>query len=219
VGWKNEGGENRMKQIICFIDDSKFEHDLVRNEIASCDPEMEFVQADTFEEVRDILGTKAPGLFLLDLWGKDEDVRAPYITPREELEKKIACFPTLDNVYGGLDDFEGDVINEYLKRLFAMVDSWRTVFEEACNRVGQNRKYGLSNLRQVRKHYPGVPAVFYTRKSMISDAVAMFKAGADGLYIKPTGSNDAETSRLTREYAPELVNALREIILSKTGTN
>jgi len=201
-----------MKRIICFIDDSKFEHDLVRNEIAPCDPEMEFIQAYTFEEVRNILGTRAPGLFLLDLWGKDEDVRAPYITPREELEKKIAGFPTLDHVYEGLDDFNGDVINEYLKRLFAMVDSWRSLFEDACNRVGQNRKYGLFNLRQARKHYPGVPAVFYTRKSMISDAVDMFKAGADGLYIKPTGSNDAETSRLTRAYAPELVNALRKIM-------
>jgi len=84
-----------MKQIICFIDDSKFEHDLVRNEIAPCDPEMEFVQAYTFEEVRDILGTKAPGLFLLDLWGKDEDVHEPYITPREELEKKNSRFPAI----------------------------------------------------------------------------------------------------------------------------
>ncbi len=201
-----------MKQIICFIDDSKFEHDLVKNEIASCDPEMEFVQAYTFEEAKDILGTRAPGLFLLDLWGKDEDVLAPYITSREELEKKIAGFPTLDHVYGGLNDFKGDVINEYLKRLFAMVDSWRSLFEEACNKVGQNRKYGLANLRQVRKHYPGVPAVFYTRKSLISDAVDMFKAGADGLYIKPTGSSDSETRRLTREYAPELVKALRKII-------
>jgi DNA-binding NarL/FixJ family response regulator len=201
-----------MKQIVCFIDDSKFEHDLVRNEIAPCDPEMEFVQAYTFGEIRDMLGTKAPGLFLLDLWGKDEDVLEPYMTPKEELEKRIAHFPTLDQVYRGLDDFKGDVINEYLKRLFAVVDSWRSVFEEVCDRVGQNRKYGLSNLRQVRKHYPGVPAVFYTRKSMISDAVAMFKAGADGLYIKPTGFNDAETRRVTREYAPELVKALRKII-------
>jgi DNA-binding response OmpR family regulator len=201
-----------MKPIICFIDDSKFEHDLVRDEIASHHPGVEFVQAYTFEETRDILGAKAPDLFLLDLWGKDEDVREPYITPREELEKRIAGFPTLDHVYGGLDDFKGDVINEYLKRLFAMVESWRSMFEMACNRVGQNRKYGLYNLGQVRKHYPGVPAVFYTRKSLINDAVAMFKAGADGLYIKPTGPNDAETRRLTREYAPELVKALQKII-------
>jgi len=208
-----------MKKIICFIDDSKFEHDLVRDEIASHEPGVEFVQAYTFEETRDILGTKVPDLFLLDLWGKDEDVREPYITPKEELERKIAGFPTLDHVYRGLEDFKGDVINEYLKRLFTMIDSWRSLFEEACSRVGQNRKYGLSNLRQSRKHYPGVPVVFYTRKSLISDAVAMFEAGADGLFIKPTGYNDAETRRLTREYAPELVNALREIMLSKTGAN
>jgi DNA-binding NarL/FixJ family response regulator len=69
---------------------------------------------------------------------------------------------------------------------------------------GQNRKYGLSNLAQARAHYPGAPAVFYTRKSLINDAVALFKAGADGLFIKPTGKNDDETRRLTRENAPFL---------------
>jgi DNA-binding NarL/FixJ family response regulator len=103
-----------------------------------------------------------------------------------------------------LKDFKGDVNNEYLKRFFAIVDSWRTLFESVCDRVGQNRKYGLSNLAQARGHYPGVPAVFYTRKSLINDAVALFKAGADGLFIKPTGKNDDETRRLTRENAPFL---------------
>ena len=39
-----------MKPIICFIDDSDFEHDLIRNEIAPCDPELEFLRAYTFEE-------------------------------------------------------------------------------------------------------------------------------------------------------------------------
>ncbi len=204
-----------MKPIICFIDDSKFEHDLVQNEIALSAPELEFVQAYTFEEAREKLGTKAPALFLLDLWGKDEDVRDPHISPKEDLEMKITNFPSLDDVYEGLDDFKGDVANEYLKRLFTIVDGWRTLFEGVCDRIGQNRKYGLWNLRQVRENYPGIPAVFYTRKSLINDAVAMFKAGADGLFIKPTGSNDAETRRLTREYAPQLIEELKKIKDSK----
>lgn len=118
-------------------------------------------------------------------------------------------------MYRGLDDFEGDLINEYLKRLFSVVDSWRSLFEEVCARIGQNGKYGLSNLRLARAHYPGVPAVFYTRKSLITDAVAMFKAGADGLFIKPTGRSDSDTRHLTREYAPELVGQLMQIVLSK----
>jgi DNA-binding NarL/FixJ family response regulator len=200
-----------MKPIICFIDDSRFEHDLVLNEIALSAPELEFVQAYTFEEARKKLGAEAPALFLLDLWGKDEDVRDPHISPKEDLKMKITNFPSLDDVYKGLDDFKGDVANEYLKRFFTLVDGWRTLFEGVCDRIGQNRKYGLWNLRQVRENYPGIPAVFYTRKSLINDAVAMFKAGADGLFIKPTGSNDAETRRLTREYAPQLIEELKKI--------
>lgn len=205
-----------MKPVICFIDDSGFEHALVRNEIAPCAADFEFIQTYTFAEVMEELESEVPALFLLDLWGKDESVREPYLTPKEELKKKISRFSTLDHVYEGLDTLKGDVTNEYLKRLFAIVDSWRSLFEEVCARIGQNGKYGLSNLREARRHYPGVPAVFYTRKSMISDAVAMFKAGADGLFIKPTGSSDAETRRLTREYAPQLISELKKIIESKT---
>ena len=207
-----------MKPIIVFIDDSKFEHDMVREEVAPCAPDYEFVHTTTFEEAMKVLGKRVPALFLLDLWGQDEAVQEPFITSKKELEKKIAGFPNLDQVYKDLDSFEGDVHNEYLKRLFSIVDSWRSLFETVCDRIGQNRKYGLSNLRQVRAHYPDVPAVFYTRKSLINDAVAMLNAGADGLYIKPTGYNDSETRHLTRTFAPRLMDALKGIIESKQKT-
>jgi len=204
-----------MKNIICFIDDSEFEHELVRGEIAPLVPDMEFVQSYTFDEIRDELGSRTPALFLLDLWGQDESVIEPYFFSKEEIEEKIANFPTLNKVYRGLDGFKGDVNNEYLKRFFSIVDCWRSLFEEVCSKIGQNGKYGLSNLKQVRAYYPNTPAVFYTRKSLISDAVVMFKAGADGLFIKPTGADDDQTRRLTREYAPKLAGELRQIAKSK----
>lgn len=204
-----------MKPIVCFIDDSAFEHDLVRHEIATSASDLEFVQAYTFDEAVDRLNHHVPALFLLDLWGQDPDIAEPYLTPIDELRTRIAGFPTLEHVYEGLDDFEGDLNNEYLKRLFAVVDCWRNLFEEACNRIGQNRKYGLSNLRQVRLRYPQTPAVFYTRKSLIRDAVAMFRAGANGLFMKPTGSDDTDTRRLTRANAPSLLNDLRNIMGTK----
>ncbi len=204
-----------MDLIICFIDDSAFEHDLVRNEVTPYAPGLDFVQAYTFDEARELLGPKIPVLFLLDLWGQDMSVREPYVTPKGELEKRVSDFNTLDMVYDGLEDLNGDITNEYLKMLFTIVDSWRTLFEEVCDNIGQNRKYGLSNLQQVRNYYPWVPAVFYTRKSLINDAVAMFKAGADGLMIKPTGKDDAQTRILTREYAPKLIEELARIIDSQ----
>jgi len=87
-----------MKPMICFIDDSDFEHDLVRNEIASTAPDLEFIQAYTYDEARDLLEERVPALFLLDLWGQDMDVKKPYLTPKDELEKKISQFNTLDMV-------------------------------------------------------------------------------------------------------------------------
>jgi DNA-binding NarL/FixJ family response regulator len=200
------------KRIICFIDDSDFEHDLVRNEIAPSAPDILFIQTYTFEETKHKLRDQYPSLFLLDLWGQDPEVKDSHLTPKAELEERIAGFKTLDQVYDGLETFAGDQTNEYLKRLFTIVDSWRHLFETACDRIGQNRKYGLKNLVDARTYYPGVPAVFYTRKSLISDAVAMFQAGADGLFIKPTGKDDGATRRLTREYAPTLVADLTAII-------
>ena len=201
-----------MEDIICFIDDSPFEHALVREEIAPAARDLRFVQAYTFEEAEAVLNHSVPRLFLLDLWGADKTVTAPAITPKEALEARIASIPSIDAVYKGLDKFQGDVPNEYLKRMFTIVDAWRGLFEDVCAGIGQNRKYGLYNLDRVRTGYPGVPAVFYTRKSLISDAVALFRAGADGLYIKPTGSDDVETRRLTRDFAPELIRELRRFM-------
>ena len=201
-----------MDFIICFIDDSDFEHDLVRNEIAPSAPGFTFIQTYTFEEAKEVLGDRVPALFLLDLWGQDPDVTEPHLTPKEELQEKISNLKPLDAVYEGLEGFEGDRTNEYLKRFFTIVDGWRNLFEDVCARVGQNRKYGLANIREAREHYPWVPAVFYTRKALITDAVAMFGAGADGLFIKPTGHNDQETRILTRDYGPILIRELITIL-------
>ncbi len=203
-----------MRSAICFIDDSDFEHSLVREEIAPAAPGYDFIQAYTFDQAVELLEERPPALFLLDLWGKDPEVLDPSITPAGELRAKAEAIPPLDRVYEGLEEFPGDAHNEYLKRLFTIVDGWRKIFEQACDRVGQNRKYGLANLRMARERFPGVPAVFYTRKSLITDAVAMMRAGCDGLFIKPTGRDDHETRRLTREYAPEL---LRDLELTAAG--
>jgi DNA-binding NarL/FixJ family response regulator len=201
-----------MRFSVCFIDDSDFEHELVRTEIAANTPDFEFVQTYTFDEARRALGSRIPVLFLLDLWGQDPAVAEPSITGQEALKTRIAEFKALDRVYDDIDPHRTDHINEYLKRLFTIVDGWRRLFEDVCDRAGQNRKYGLANLQDARTHYPGVPAVFYTRKSLINDAVAMFQAGANGLLIKPTGPNDEQTRAMTRANAPALIKGLSQIV-------
>ena len=206
-----------MDYIICFIDDSEFEHDLMLNEIAPSVPEFEIVQSYTFEEARVVLGDRIPLLFLLDLWGKDESVKNPSITPIKELENETSKISVLEKVYDGLENFEGDTVNEYLKRLFTVMDGWRKIFEMACSRAGQTRKYGLENLENVRKYYPGIPGLFYTRKSLISDSVAIFQAGGDGLLIKPTGKNDIETRIMTKRNSSKMIEEIKNIIDNNIG--
>jgi len=202
----------RQKDIICFIDDSPFEHDLVKNEISPFAPDIDFVQAYTFEEAQNILHDKNPSLFLLDLWGQDNSVANPYIISKDDLNREISRLPLLEQVYENVDKLD---FNGYLRRIFSIVDGWRKIFELVCSHIGQNRKYGLNNLMLVRRYYPGVPAVIYTRKSLIEDAIAVFNAGADGIFIKPTGINDEDTRRLTREFAPQLLLELKRIYLRK----
>ncbi len=201
-----------MKEIICFIDDSPFEHGLVKNVIAPCAPDMQFIQAYTFAEAQEMLKGRDPSLFLLDLWGQDERVKDPYMMPEQNIKDIASRLPSLDQVYEGIEDLG---FNDYLRRIFTIVDGWRKIFEEVCSRIGQNRKYGLNNLMLVRRHYPETPAVIYTRKSLIGDAIAVFNANADGIFIKPTGSNDEDTIRLTREFAPQLIRELKRIIFRK----
>jgi len=201
-----------MKEIICFIDDSPFEHELIKNEIAPCAPDIEFVQAYTFDEARKILEGREPSLFLLDLWGQDPEVKDPYIVPESELKDIVSKLPSIDQLYEGAEDMN---FNDYLRRIFTIVEAWRNIFQQVCSKIGQNRKYGLKNLMYVRNSYPGVPAVIYTRKSLIWDAIAVINAGADGIFIKPTGTNDEETKRLTREFAPRLTLELKRIIFRK----
>ena len=201
-----------MKPIICFIDDSDFEHDLLREEIAPHAPDLVFIQAYTFDEAADKLSGKIPVLFLLDLWGDDPDVEKPVLTPKEDVFKQVSGFKSLDEVYEGLTDFRPEQTNEFVKRFFSIVDSWRHLFEDVCDRLGQNRKYGLANIRNVKMHYPGVPTVFYTRKSLLNDAVAMFQEEPDGIFIKPTGRNDRDTRELTKKNAPQLIESWLLII-------
>jgi len=207
-----------MDVIICFIDDSHFEHSLVKEIIAPTEPAFTFIQAYTFDEAVEKLSNRDPRLFLLDLWGQDKSVLNPAITPREELETKISGIQTIESVYEGLEVFQKDPFNEYLKRLFSIVHGWRQLFEEVCARIGQNRKYGLENLRLARRAYPSVPVLFYTRKSLISDAVALFQAGADGLFIKPTGLNDKETRERTQADAPKLIVEILRILDQRYGS-
>ncbi len=200
------------RPVFVFLDDAPFELDNFRYNIAPAAPDVEFVYDSTFDGARAQLGDKPVHLFLLDLFGSDPAVSAPRIPSLSELGDMVADLPTLDQVYAGLEVDNLDNINEYLRRLFAVVDGWRQVFQAVCDQVGQNRNYGLVNLARAEADYPLAAKVAYTRKSLFADAAACFDAGFDGLFMKPPGKDDADIAANSRNTAPGLVAAWSELV-------
>ena len=164
------------------------------------------------------MGTASLACFLLDLYGRDPDLPSG-MPSKEELEKAMAGFSGLDDVYRGLDDFPGDKTNEFLKRLFHLADGYRRMFYSAARQAGQNLKYGLGNLELARRDYPAASAVAYTRKSVIWDAVEAVGAGVDGFFLKPDGPGDDAIRQATKDTAPELMADLAETVTIRFTTH
>src|SRR5215468_3938260 len=62
--------------------------------------------------------------------------------------------------------------------------------------LGQSPAGGIALMRLLRKQYPTVPAVFYSRKATVVDVKAALDAGALDVLIKPHRSlEDAEAPR------------------------
>jgi len=194
-----------MPPVFCFIDDSAFELDVFQRCIVPAATHVEFVLGSTYDQVRTVLKERYPAAFILDLYGRDPELPASSLPTRRELETEIAQIPSLDQVYQNLNDFAGDKVNEYLKRLFHVADAWRQLFSRVFQKAGQNIRYGLGNLARVRQEYPAAAAVAYTRKSMIYDAVEALAHGVEGLSLKPDGPTDEDIYRVTTLAAPALI--------------
>jgi len=204
-----------MRPIFCFIDDSAFEHSVFEKCIASSNPEIEFIQTTTYEQARAEIGDRYPALFILDLYGRDPEIEPLGIPSKEALAEQIKGMVSVESLYEGLEKFPGDKINEFLKRMFHMMDSWRQLFTKVFTATGQNITYGLNNLAEARQEFPFSAAVAYTRKSMISDAVEAMGSGFDGLNLKPDGPDDEAIFRETVSKNPQLISSWSDLVTRK----
>jgi len=192
------------KPVYCFIDDSPFELKLFRDVIETRFPEIHFIYACTYTECdRQLNNLKLyPSLFILDLYGR-EGLQENVCIPRKELlEARINNIPNLNVAYDGLEKYNCDKnlqANEFLKRLFSILNEWRNLFSEQCASLDQGSRFGINNLLRVRQGYPSITAVMYTRKGLFTDAVILSQQNCDGIFIKPPGATDddiyAETGR------------------------
>ena len=118
-----------------------------------------------------------------------------------------------------MSDFPGDKTNEYLKRpvpsdrlletsVFIVFPSGRTKHRIWSVQSGSGPE-GLSFCP---------PRSATTRKSMIVDAVELWEARADGLFLKPDGPSDQAIHQATARTAADLVEKWGRIVAGRLNS-
>ncbi len=199
------------KPVYCFIDDSPFELKLFKDVIEASNPGIQFIYANTYAECDCQLTELVlyPSLFILDLYGRERLHENINIPQKSLLEEQIKNIPNLDVAYDGLEKYESDKdlqANEFLKRLFSILNKWKEFFSDQCTSLDQGNEYGINNFLSVRKNYPTVTAVIYTRKGLFADAVKLSRYNCNRIFIKPAGSDDDKIYAETKNQADCLMN-------------
>lgn len=197
-----------MKPIFVFIDDARFELDNFRDHAAPAFTRADFIYAQTFEQAMGLLNGRRPLCFLLDIYGSlSSDQTGEIMTP-DDLAASLGPTLELSSLHHGLDQAPtGEAGNLFLRRVYAQVERWQRAFLSACEKLGQGRGYGLANLQAAREWHPQAAALGYSRKALYADAVALSRAGVDGLLQKPQGGDDEAIAKATQAAAPELAAA------------
>jgi DNA-binding NarL/FixJ family response regulator len=156
-------------------------------------------------------------LFVLDLYIPSRD-RADLATHPELLGNEIRE-RTLSRVLGLLTLIEGvarrvlDPVqngDRLLRELYRVVEEAETSLRTFASEIGQTPEGGFANLRHVRNRYPGVPAVFYTRKANSADVIRCFREQADAVLKKPQNGDDEDILALTVKTAGDTITLVRE---------
>ncbi len=205
------------KPVYCFIDDSPFELKLFKDVIETRYPDIQFIYANTYAECKSQLAELIlyPSLFILDLYGREGLQKKINIPQKAFLEAQIKDIPNLDVAYDGLEKYDSDKglqANEFLKRMFSILNKWRELFSDQCANLDQGSQYGINNLLRVREDYPTVTAVMYTRKGLFTDAVKLSLYNFAGIFIKPSGLNDEEIYAETKNQADSLMDGWNKCV-------
>ncbi len=185
-----------MKKRICFIDDDgDFEIPLFKKVFGE---EFDLITATNFLDCQSqIEGRRGwtPDLFVLDLY-------FPAGSPDEKALESLRHCPLQ------LPNDSANVRQAYLNYLAAV-----RRLKDVLNAWKQTCEGGMKLAEQVRKKYPGVPIVFYSRKATAEDALrCMSVDGVLDVLTKPSGKTDKETVQLTINQKDAVAARLKEII-------
>jgi CheY-like chemotaxis protein len=153
------------------------------------------------------LGDRVPDLFVLDLFfpavsdpprGFTEDTVGD---ARAHLTRALRAAEELEGMF--LDETALAKSDKELLRAGSELVYWsQRMLRHWCDVLGTSSSGGIALMRLLRERYPGVPAVFYSRKAMVADVKAALEAGALDVLIKPHRTlEDAEAVRIRETLA------------------
>ena len=137
------------------------------------------------------LGDRAPDLFVLDLFFPAVSNPPGGFTvdtvgdARAHLTRVLRAAEELEGMF--IDESALEKNDKELLRAGSELVYWsQRMLRHWCDVLGQSPSGGIALMRLLRKQYPTVPAVFYSRKATVVDVKAALDAGALDVLIKPT---------------------------------
>ena len=148
------------------------------------------------------LGDRVPDLFILDLFfpatsdppgGFTEDT---VDDARAHLTRVLRTAEELEGMF--LDESALAKSDKELLRAGSELVYWsQRMLRHWCDVLGKSPSGGIALMQKLREKYPGVPAIFYSRKATVPDVKQALEAGAVDVLLKPHRSlEDAEAVRI-----------------------
>jgi CheY-like chemotaxis protein len=148
------------------------------------------------------LGDRVPDLFVLDLFFPAVSNPPGGFTPdtvgeaRAQLARVLRAAEELEGMF--IDESALEKNDKELLRAGSELVYWsQRMLRHWCDVLGKSSSGGIALMRVLRDKYPGVPAIFYSRKATVTDVKDALEAGAVDVLLKPHRSlEDLEAVRI-----------------------
>lgn len=156
--------------------------------------------SESLKQVTERLAGEKPDLFVLDLFYPQADI-APTGLSAEAAQKANHQVESILHSVSALGDYFGDG-NKLLKEAHGVVAESQRLLSDFCQELRQSPRGGIKLLEELKRGYPTVPKVFYSRKATIADVKeAMMESGLDVLSKPHPSVENREASKLMEDFA------------------
>jgi len=124
----------------------------------------------------DLFRDPGPDIFVSDLYlppsQGDKEPGTDEIITAERFSTHIA------EIFSGLYKDSSVSHKERLRRTMGAIDEAYKLLQMQWSALGQSPDHGVSLLKKLKKHFPRIPLVFYSRKITPEDVIRVLRAGA-----------------------------------------